>query len=171
MAVLKILRMGHPTLHRVADSVVTPESEEIQQLVRDMFDTMRDANGAGLAAPQIGQSLRLFVYHVPQSRCVDGESPVAPRVLINPVLTPLDATKMVCREGCLSIPGLRADVPRFKTVHYLGADEAGREISGTATGFHANVLQHEYDHLEGILYPQRIEDFSRFAFLDEKTPG
>ncbi|GBR48167.1 peptide deformylase [Neokomagataea thailandica] len=170
MAVLKILRMGHPVLHRIADSVVAPDSPEVRHLVRDMLETMHDARGAGLAAPQIGQALRLFVYHVPSSRCQDGEAAIEPCALINPVLMPVGEEQMVCREGCLSIPGLRADVPRYKRVRYSGLNENGMAVSGIATGFHANVLQHEYDHLDGILYPERIKDFTRFAFQDE-TPA
>lgn len=167
MAVLKILRMGHPVLHRVADSVEDPQSDAMRHLVRDMLETMHDAGGAGLAAPQIGEALRVFVYHVPPSRCQAGEKPVEPCALINPMITPVDDAQMVCREGCLSIPGLRADVPRHQSVHFSGINEHGEAVSGTAVGFHANVLQHEYDHLDGILYPQRIEDFSRFSFFDE----
>ncbi|MFT9095486.1 MAG: peptide deformylase, partial [Gluconobacter cerinus] len=130
-------------------------------------DTMVDANGAGLAAPQVHHPLRLFVYRVPANRVSDPEQALLPRVLINPEITPLGEEMMVCGEGCLSIPGLRGDVLRHAKVHYRGIDENGEEVEGEAVGFHANVLQHENDHLDGILYPQRIEDFSRFGYVEE----
>jgi len=167
MALLKIARMGHPVLHQIAEPVSDPTSPEIRHLIKDMLDTMVDANGAGLAAPQVHHPLRLFVYRVPANRVSDPEQALLPRVLINPEITPLGEEMMVCGEGCLSIPGLRGDVLRHAKVHYRGVDENGEEVEGEAVGFHANVLQHEHDHLDGILYPQRIEDFSRFGYVEE----
>ncbi|MBS1041296.1 peptide deformylase [Gluconobacter cerinus] len=167
MALLKIARMGHPVLHQIAEPVSDPKSPEIRHLIKDMLDTMVDANGAGLAAPQVHHPLRLFVYRVPANRVSDPEQALLPRVLINPEITPLGEEMMVCGEGCLSIPGLRGDVLRHAKVHYRGVDENGEEVEGEAVGFHANVLQHENDHLDGILYPQRIEDFSRFGYVEE----
>ncbi|GBR02221.1 peptide deformylase [Gluconobacter cerinus] len=167
MALLKIARMGHPVLHQIAEPVSDPTSREIRHLIRDMLDTMVDANGAGLAAPQVHHPLRLFVYRVPANRVSDPEQALLPRVLINPEITPLGEEMMVCGEGCLSIPDLRGDVLRHAKVHYRGVDENGEEVEGEAVGFHANVLQHENDHLDGILYPQRIEDFSRFGYVEE----
>ncbi|MBS0982611.1 peptide deformylase [Gluconobacter cerinus] len=167
MALLKIARMGHPVLHQIAEPVSDPISPEIRHLIGDMLDTMVDANGAGLAAPQVHHPLRLFVYRVPANRVSDPEQALLPRVLINPEITPLGEEMMVCGEGCLSIPGLRGDVLRHAKVHYRGIDENGEEVEGEAVGFHANVLQHENDHLDGILYPQRIEDFSRFGYVEE----
>jgi len=167
MALLKIARMGHPVLHQIAEPVSDPTSPEFRHLIKDMLDTMVDANGAGLAAPQVHHPLRLFVYRVPANRVSDPEQALLPRVLINPEITPLGEEMMVCGEGCLSIPGLRGDVLRHAKVHYRGVDENGEEVEGEAVGFHANVLQHENDHLDGILYPQRIEDFSRFGYVEE----
>ncbi|EHH68616.1 peptide deformylase [Gluconobacter morbifer] len=167
MALLKIARMGNPVLHQVATPVSDPGSPEIRRLVGDMLETMADARGAGLAAPQVHNPLRLFVYHVPANRVANPEDSLLPRVLINPEITPVGDDMMVCSEGCLSIPGLRGDVPRHAKIHYRGLDMNGNVLEGEAAGFHANVLQHEYDHLEGILYPQRIQNFSRFGYVGE----
>ncbi|WP_211586394.1 peptide deformylase [Gluconobacter sp. Dm-73] len=167
MALLKIARMGNPVLHQVARAVSDPKAPEIQSLIADMMETMADARGAGLAAPQVHQPLRMFVYHVPASRVATPEEALLPRVLINPKITPLGEEMMTCTEGCLSIPGLRADVPRYAAVRYSGLDQDGVLVEGEATGFHANVLQHENDHLNGILYPQRIIDFDRFGYVEE----
>lgn len=167
MALLKIARMGNPVLHQVAQAVSDPKSPEIRLLIADMLETMADARGAGLAAPQIHQPLRLFVYHVPVNRVANPEEALLPRVLINPDITPVGDEMMICSEGCLSIPGLRADVPRYARVRYSGLDENGDLVEGEATGFHANVLQHENDHLNGILYPQRVTDFDRFGYVEE----
>lgn len=167
MALLKIARMGNPVLHQVAQAVSDPKAPEIQSLIADMLETMADARGAGLAAPQVHQPLRIFVYHVPTNRVANPEEALLPRVLINPEITPVGDEMMICSEGCLSIPGLRADVPRHAKVRYSGLDENGEVLEGEATGFHANVLQHENDHLNGILYPQRITDFERFGHVEE----
>ncbi|MBS1096089.1 peptide deformylase [Gluconobacter sphaericus] len=167
MALLKIARMGNPVLHQVAQAVSDPKAPEIQSLIADMLETMADARGAGLAAPQVHQPLRIFVYHVPTNRVANPEEALLPRVFINPEINPVGDEMMICSEGCLSIPGLRADVPRHARVRYSGLDENGKLLEGEATGFHANVLQHENDHLNGILYPQRITDFERFGYVEE----
>ncbi|MBS1101835.1 peptide deformylase [Gluconobacter sp. Dm-62] len=167
MALLKIARMGNPVLHQEAQTVSDPKAPEIQSLIADMLETMADARGAGLAAPQVHQSVRIFVYHVPTNRVANPEEALLPRVLINPEITPVGDEMMICSEGCLSIPGLRADVPRYAAVRYSGVNENGEAVEGEATGFHANVLQHENDHLNGILYPQRITAFDRFGYVEE----
>lgn len=167
MALLKIARMGHPVLLQKAQPVEDVHSLSIRQLVSDMIETMLDSRGAGLAAPQVHKSLRLFVYHVPESRCGAGEASIPPRVLINPELVPLGDDMMHCTEGCLSLPSLRGVVPRHATIAYRGLDLDGSVVSGEASGFHANVLQHEYDHLEGILYTMRMTDFSTFGYAEE----
>nr|WP_281374931.1 peptide deformylase [Gluconacetobacter sacchari] len=165
---LKIARMGHPVLLRRADAVPDPTAPEIGRLIDDMIETMEDARGAGLAAPQVHVSLRLFVYRVPAERSAGADDP--PRetdVLINPVLTPVDDDMILRPEGCLSIPGLRGLVPRYVRVAYAGLDRAGQAVEGVATGFLANVLQHEYDHLDGILYPMRMTDLGQMGFDEE----
>ncbi|RUT25053.1 peptide deformylase [Asaia sp. W19] len=167
MALLKIARMGHPVLLQKAQPVEDVHSLTIRQLVSDMIETMLDSRGAGLAAPQVHKSLRLFVYHVPEPRCMAGEAPIPPRVLINPEITPLGDAVMECTEGCLSLPLLRGVVPRHAAVAYKGLGLDGTVISGEARGFHANVLQHEYDHLEGILYTMRMTDFASFGYAEE----
>jgi peptide deformylase len=167
VALLKIARMGHPVLLRKADPIEDPLSPDVTSLVSDMIETMLDASGAGLASPQVHRSLRLFVYHVPASRTAEGEAPLAPRALINPVLRPLSDETVLCVEGCLSLPAIRGTVPRYAHVAFEGWNEQGQPVSGEATGFHANVLQHEYDHLDGILYPMRMTDFASFGYADE----
>ena len=166
MGLLKIARMGHPVLFRRAEAVMDPGALVIRRLVEDMLETMEDAPGVGLAAPQVHVSLRLFVYRVPQSRAGD-DTVVPPRVLINPHIEAVGDEVRLCTEGCLSIPGMRGTVPRAATVRYRGVDCDGRESSGIASGFHANVLQHEYDHLDGILYPMRLLDFTSFGYVEE----
>nr|WP_321983084.1 peptide deformylase [uncultured Lichenicoccus sp.] len=168
MALLKIARMGHPVLLGRAEPVANPAAPELRRLIADMIETMMDARGVGLAAPQVHVSQRLFVYRVPAERSAGADDP--PRetqVLINPVITPIGDETNVAVEGCLSIPGLRGAVPRPARVHYAGLDADGRPVGGEASGFLAVVLQHEYDHLDGVLYPMRMRDFTRFAFEDE----
>ncbi len=168
MAILKIARMGHPVLLQHAAPVPEPGAPEIRRLVSDMIETMVDAGGAGLAAPQVHVSLRLFVFRVPEGRGENRNDPPRPTaVLINPVIEPVGDAVAVSWEGCLSIPGLRAAVPRHATVRYAGVDLDGTTVQGEATGFHALVLQHENDHLDGILYPMRMNDFSLFGFNEE----
>lgn len=169
MAILKIARMGHPVLHRVADPVPDPTDPDIARLVADMFETMEDATGAGLAAPQVHVPLRLFVFRVAPGRTSgDGDDRVVGNtVVINPVITPIGEDIRTRFEGCLSIPGLRAAVPRHWRIRYSGVDTKGQPVGGEVTGFHAGVVQHEYDHLDGILYPSRLTDFSLFGFTEE----
>ena len=167
MAILKIARMGHPVLLQRADPVPDPGAPEIRRLVRDMLETMKDAGGAGLAAPQVHVPLRLFVFRVAESRTEGGELPVPDTVVINPALEPLGDEMVLRWEGCLSIPGLRAAVPRHQRIRYRGVDTEGAAVGADVTGFHAGVVQHEYDHLDGILYPMRMTDFRLFGFNEE----
>ena len=169
MAILKIARMGHPVLLEKAAPVGDPTAPEIRRLIVDMIETMEDAQGAGLAAPQVHVPLRLFVFRVPPGRTEpaegDGEMPTT--VVINPVLELLGDETVMRWEGCLSIPGLRAAVPRHARVRYGGVGVEGQPVGAEATGFHAGVVQHEHDHLDGILYPMRMTDFSLFGFNEE----
>jgi peptide deformylase len=172
MAVHEILKMGDPRLLRVAQPVTRFDSDEIHRLVADMFDTMRAANGAGLAAPQIGVDLQLVVFgtDAPNPRYPDAP-PVPRTVLLNPVITPLGDEEEESWEGCLSVPGLRGVVPRWKAIRYTGFDPYGDPIDRTVDGFHARVVQHECDHLMGKLYPMRVRDFTKFGFTDVLFPG
>ena len=169
MSILKIARMGHPVLLQKAEPVVDPGAPHIRQLVADMFETMEDASGAGLAAPQVHIPLRVFVFRVPTDRAgADPEDlPVGNTVVINPVVELLTEDRVLRWEGCLSIPGLRAAVPRSPRIRYRGVDCDGKPVGGEVTGFHAGVVQHEYDHLDGILYPMRVDNFSLFGFNEE----
>ncbi len=171
MAVLKIARMGHPVLLERCAPVADPGAPEIRRLVRDMFETMEDAPGAGLAAPQVHVPLRLFVFRVQPHRSsgAPDDTVVGNTVVINPTVEPVGEEKHLRWEGCLSIPGLRAAVPRFRRVRYAGVDCDGRPVSAEVEGFHAGVVQHENDHLDGILYPMRMTDFSRMGFLEETS--
>ncbi len=169
MAILKIARMGHPVLLQRADPVPDPTAPEIRRLAADMIETMEDAAGLGLAAPQIHVPLRLFVFRLPASRIdpVEGEHEQGNTVVINPELEFYDEEMVMRWEGCLSIPGLRAAVPRRRRLRYKGVDLEGAPIAVAAAGLHAGVVQHEYDHLDGILYPMRMTDFSQFGFNEE----
>ena len=171
MAILKIARMGHPVLLQRAEPVPDPGAPEMRRLVADMIETMEDAGGVGLAAPQVHVPLRLFVFRVPPSRVGDaegeGEAAIGNTVLINPVVEPLGDEMVLRWEGCLSIPGLRAAVPRHNRVRYRGVDLEGAPVGAEAGGFHAGVVQHENDHLDGILYPMRVHDFRLFGFNEE----
>ncbi len=168
-----ILRMGDPRLLRVSRPVVAFGTPELQALIADMFDTMRAADGAGLAAPQLAVPLRVVIFgsadEAPNARYPD-EPPVPRTILVNPVLQPLDDEVEEGWEGCLSVPGLRGMVPRHRRLRYSGYDPDGRRIERTVEGFHARVVQHECDHLDGILYPMRVRDFSRFGFTDVLFP-
>ncbi len=166
-----ILRMGDARLLRVARPVERFDTPELHRLVADLFDTMHDAKGAGLAAPQIGVDLRLVIFGFSESAQRDADDPVPQTVLLNPVVDVLDADPIDGWEGCLSVPGMRGVVPRSGRIRYRGFDAAGRPIDRVAGGFHARVVQHECDHLDGILYPMRIRDFSRFGFTEELFPG
>ena len=169
MAILKIARMGHPVLLQKALPVEDPSSPEIRRLVADMMETMEDANGAGLAAPQVYVPLRLFVFRVrPDRASGDADDGTVPNtVVINPEVTFLGDDTRLRWEGCLSIPGLRAAVPRAWRIRYTGVDIDGQPVSREVTGFHAGVVQHEYDHLDGVMYPMRMKDFSLFGFNEE----
>jgi peptide deformylase len=171
MAILKIARMGHPVLLTRCEPVPNPGAPDIRRLVADMTETMEDAPGVGLAAPQVHVPLRLFVFHIPGERKSDDpeDLPVGNSVLINPEIELLSDQRTLRWEGCLSIPGLRAAVPRAPRIRYRGVDCDGRLIERTVSGFHAGVIQHEYDHLDGILYPMRMTDFRLFGFNEELT--
>ena len=173
MAILKIARMGHPVLRRRADEVADPTAPEIHRLIDDMQETMIDAGGAGLAAPQVHVPLRLVMFHVPAHRA-QGDAAPPPEgltVLINPVVEPLGEETAVGFEGCLSIPGMTGAVPRWRRVRYRGLAPDGTPIEREADGFHARVVQHECDHLDGVLYPQRMTDLSTFGFAEEVSRG
>lgn len=165
-----VLRMGDPRLLRVAEPVPASDTPELHALVADMFDTMHALNGAGLAAPQIGVNLRVVIFGFGSSpRYPDAEA-VPETVLINPVLTFLGEDQEEGWEGCLSVPGLRGVVPRYRRLRYQGFDPFGKIVDRTVGDFHARVVQHECDHLDGILYPMRIRDFSRFGFTEVMFP-
>lgn len=157
--------MGHPVLSRRAAPVEDVKTAEIQRLIDDMIATMRDAGGAGLAAPQVHVPLRLVVFQAPAAR-TEGE-PVPLTVLLNPEIEPLDAELQVGYEGCLSLPGLTGAVPRHRRIRYTGVDRDGSPVERVAEGFHARVVQHECDHLDGVLYPQRMPDLATFGFVEE----
>ena len=164
--------MGDPRLLRVAQPVREFDTRELHTLVADMQETMKAANGAGLAAPQIGVDLQLVIFGTDAPTPRYPEAPPVPRtVLINPVITPLGDEEEEGWEGCLSVPGLRASVPRWKRIRYSGFDLKGQRIEREAEGFHARVVQHECDHLIGKLYPMRVRDFTKFGFTDVMFPG
>ena len=173
MTVREILKMGDPRLLRVAPPVAAAafDTPELQALVVDLFDTMQAANGAGLAAPQIGVDLQLVVFGFGHSERYPDAPPVPRTVLLNPVITPLGDAEEDGWEGCLSVPGLRGVVPRWTRIRYTGFDPQGRPIDREAEGFHARVVQHECDHLIGRLYPTRIRDFSKFGYTSVLFPG
>ncbi len=164
--------MGDKRLLRVAKPVDRFDSDEVHLLVSDMFDTMHAANGAGLAAPQIGVDLQLVIFGTGAANVRYPDAPPIPRtVLLNPVITAIGAVEESDWEGCLSVPGLRAVVPRWASVRYQGFDQYGDPIDRTVDGFHARVVQHECDHLIGKLYPMRVRDFTRFGFTEVLFPG
>src|SRR3954469_21956528 len=172
MAILKIARMGHPVLKRRADPVEDPRSPEIAKLIKDMEDTLADVGGVGLAAPQVHVPLRVVIFHVPKARmeAEDGEGPalgVPLTYLINPIIEPQSDAMEEGIEACLSVPGLAGAVPRFREIRYRGVTPAGEPIDRIAKGFHARVVQHECDHLDGVLYPMRMTDLSRLSFVEE----
>jgi len=169
MAILKIARMGHPVLRGVAERVADPTAPEIHRLIADMAETLADIGGAGLAAPQVHVPLRVVIFRVPEER-VSGspdDRPEALAALINPVIEPIGEARIVGWEGCLSVPGLRGAVPRFARIRYRAATPDGETIDRTVDGFHARVVQHECDHLDGILYPQRMTDLRLLMFNEE----
>ena len=168
MAILKIARMGHPVLSRPAEPVADPTAPEIRELVADMIETMEDAEGLGLAAPQVHVPKRVVVFLAPR----DAEEAESGdwgglTVLINPVVEPIGEDRVEHWEGCLSVPGLRGLVPRFARVRYSGVTPAGEAIERTVEGLHATVVQHEFDHLDGILYPMRMTDLTTLIFESE----
>jgi peptide deformylase len=166
-----ILKMGDPRLLRVAEPVTEFDTPELHALIADMFDTMHAANGAGLAAPQIGVNLQLVIFGFKQNDRYPDAPAVPETVLLNPVLTPLSDVMEEGWEGCLSVPGLRGVVPRHTRLRYSGFDPFGKPIDREVDGFHARVVQHECDHLIGVLYPMRVRDFSRFGFTEVLFPG
>ena len=169
MAILKIARMGHPVLRRAADPVPDPRAPEVRRLVADMVETLADIGGAGLAAPQVHVPLRIVIFRVPEERVTGAafDQPQDLATLVNPVIEPLSDEKELGWEGCLSVPGLRGAVPRFQRIRYRGISEDGTPVERIAEGFHARVVQHECDHLDGILYPQRMTDLSLLVFTEE----
>ncbi len=173
MAILKIARMGHPVLRRRAEPVADPGSPFIRQLIADMTETVEDASGAGLAAPQVHVPLRLVLLRIPPEDTEDGaheameEAAVAPTVLINPEIEPMGAETTEAMEACLSLPGLAGLVPRHAHIRYRWIDGEGLARTCEAQGFHARVVQHECDHLDGILYPMRMTDLSTLTFTSE----
>jgi peptide deformylase len=171
MAIRDVLRMGDAHLLQVADELRTFDTLELHALLADMRDTMHALNGVGLAAPQIGVSLRVVIFEVANNPRYPEAETVPQTVLINPVLTPLSNAMEDEWEGCLSVPGMRGLVPRFSHLRYQGRDEYGAIIDRTVSGFHARVVQHECDHLDGILYPMRIRDMRNFGFNEAMFPG
>ena len=171
MAVRPVLRMGDTRLLRVSEPVTALNTPELHSLLIDMQDTMQALNGAGLAAPQIGVALRVVIFGMDFNPRYPHAEPVPQTVLINPVITPIGAEQEDGWEGCLSVPGMRGLVPRFLRLRYQGFDALGNPIDRTVEGFHARVVQHECDHLDGVLYPMRIRDMRDFGFTEELFPG
>lgn len=170
MTLRTILKMGDPRLLRVAPPVERFATAELDELVADMFETMRSVDGAGLAAPQIGVDLQLVIFGFNHNERYPDAPPVPETVLLNPVIEPIGDAIEEGWEGCLSVPGMRGVVPRFARIRYRGVDALGRPLEREAEGFHARVVQHECDHLVGTLYPMRIRDFSRFGFTSVLFP-
>jgi peptide deformylase len=162
MAILKIAKMGHPVLQRRAQEVADPTAPAIRELVKDMVETMADANGRGLAAPQVHVPLRVVVFITPDDPEHEGVT-----AIVNPVLELLTDERVEGWEGCLSVPGLQGVVPRAPKVRYTGVTPEGEAIDRTVEGFHAVVVQHEFDHLDGILYPQRMRELNKLIFESE----
>ena len=169
MATREILKMGHPTLLEVAKPVEIFNTPELDSIIEDMIDTMKENDGAGLAAPQIGLGMQLVIFGFDSNERYPEADQVPFTVLINPVITPIGDEEEDGWEGCLSVPGLMGVVPRFKKIRYQGKDQHGNDIDREVDGFHARVVQHECDHLVGKLYPMRIRDFSQFGYLDTLT--
>jgi peptide deformylase len=171
MAVCSVLRMGEPLLLQKASPITAFDTPELHALIQDMQDTMQAMDGAGIAAPQIGVSLQVVIFGVGQNPRYPDAEQVPYTVLINPTITPIGDEFEDGWEGCLSVPGLRGVVPRFTRIHYKGFDQFGNVIDRLVSGFHARVVQHECDHLNGILYPMRITDLSQFGYTDVLFPG
>ena len=170
MPIRDVLRMGDPRLLQRAEPVTNFGTRELRELLTDMRDTMHSLNGAGLAAPQVGVGLRVVIFGVERNPRYPDAEEVPQTVLINPVITPLADAVEEGWEGCLSVPGMRGLVPRYLKLRYQGRDEYGAVIDRTVSGFHARVVQHECDHLDGILYPMRITDLRNFGFSDVLFP-
>ncbi|MDP9090475.1 MAG: peptide deformylase [Pseudomonadota bacterium] len=171
MAIREVIKMGDPRLLAVSQPVEEFGSPELKSLLTDMQDTMLNLNGAGLAAPQIGALLRVVIFGFGQNPRYPEADPVPFTVLINPKLTPIGEIMDDGWEGCLSVPGMRGLVPRYRELRYTGFDAAGNPVDRTVKDFHARVVQHEVDHLDGILYPRRIRDLKDFGFNDALFPG
>tara|TARA_B100000686_G_scaffold306219_1_gene345449 strand:+ start:4782 stop:5297 length:516 start_codon:yes stop_codon:yes gene_type:complete len=171
MAIKSVLRMGEASLLQVAERVENFNTPELNILIQDMHDTMKNEEGAGLAAPQIGVGLQVVIFGVEQNARYPDAEDVPYTVLINPTIKPLTKETEEDWEGCLSVPGMRGMVPRFSRIHYQGYDQYGNVIRRDVVGFHARVVQHECDHLQGILYPMRITNFRTFGFTDVLFPG
>jgi len=171
MASKEVLRMGDPRLLRIAEEVKAFDTAELHELLADMRDTMHAMNGVGLAAPQIGVNLRVVIFEVAGNPRYPEAEAVPQTVLINPRITPLKKKMEEDWEGCLSVPGLRGIVPRYIDIRYQGYDEYGTVIDRTVSNFHARVVQHECDHLDGILYPMRMRDLSKLGYTDVLFPG
>lgn len=171
MAIRPVLRMGDPRLLEPSRPVERFGTSELQALIADMDDTMRALNGAGLAAPQIGVGLQVVVFGVERNPRYPDAEVVPYTVLVNPRITPMGSELEEGWEGCLSVPGMRGLVPRYRHIRYQGCDPAGNPIDLAVSGFHARVVQHECDHLAGILYPMRIRDLRNFGFNEELFPG
>ncbi len=171
MAIKPVLKMGEPLLLQAAKPVDRFDTPELHALIEDMQDTMAALNGAGLAAPQIGVSLQVVIFGFEKNQRYPDADEVPFTVLLNPQLTPLSEEKEDGWEGCLSVPGMRGVVPRYAHLRYQGVDHYGKSIDRTVSGFHARVVQHECDHLQGILYPMRIRDFRLFGFTEVLFPG
>lgn len=169
MAILKIARMGHPVLRSPAQPVEDPTSPDIRRLIADMQETLQDAGGVGLAAPQVYVPLRIVIFFAPPDRNNGVAVPMT--VLINPVIDPIGADMAEQVEGCLSLPGMAGRVTRPAAVRYRGVDADNRPVDVQAYGFHARVVQHEVDHLDGILYPMRMADLSSFGYIEELRKG
>jgi len=170
MAVRQVLRMGDPRLLERSRPVERFDTPELHALLQDMHDTMGALSGAGLAAPQIGEQLRVVIFGMAHNPRYPNAEPVPYTVLINPIITPLSEELEEGWEGCLSVPGMRGVVPRYTRLRYQGHDQFGVPIDRSVSGFHARVVQHEYDHLDGILYPMRIRDMRNFGFHDVIFP-
>ncbi len=167
MAQRDLLKMGNPRLNEISTILIDRHSKETQNLITDMLETMLAANGAGIAAPQLGVLSRVIVFGINQNPRYPEIEPIPQTVLINPEIEILDEEMVFAWEGCLSVPGMRGLVPRYKKIRYSAYDQLGTKRKVVAEDFHARVVQHEIDHLEGILYPQRIKDLTKFGFIDE----
>ena len=168
---LQLARMGRPVLRKVAETVTDPQTADIQRLIDDMIQTLADSGGVGLAAPQVHMPVRVVVLGISETRAQglpsSEDGVIGPLAVINPRIEILDDSEVMGFEGCLSLPGLRGVVPRARRIRYEGLDRTGAPLSIIASGFHARVVQHEVDHLNGILYPDRMRDMKLFAFTDE----